>query len=203
MPDNETFRSSVGVAKVNVTGKATMCKGRTVIRHSRDHSNPELRGQPILDEDNARQYRPCEAWSANGTEYCVSHGGNAPQAIAAAKRGIALATPNAQEALVRLAQDESVAPETRLKAINSLLDRAGIRTGMDVSVETPGWQKLMGDMFGKPSSEDEPPGEEPPLAPTPPPEEARPVASPRKAAKTKAKAKPPAPESGKPKFEGW
>lgn len=175
------------------------CKGRTVIRYQHDEGD-HRKGDPILDEEYARQYRPCAAWAANGTEHCTAHGGATPAAIAAAKRTIALATPNAADVLQRLLNDERVPPETRLKAATQLLDRGGIRTGIDVSVDTPGWQQLMADMFGKPSSEDEPPAGEPPLAPKPPTEEAKPVASPRKAAKAKAKSKPPV---AKPTFEGW
>lgn len=135
------------------------CKGQTVIRHSRDHENPELRGQPILDEDNARQYRDCIAWAANGTEYCAAHGGLAPQAIAAARRTIALATPKAAAVLELIANDATAPFETRLKAANSLLDRGGVRAGVDLSLETPAWQKMLAEEFGgeEPSTEDDEP----------------------------------------------
>lgn len=166
------------------------CKGRTVIRHSRTHDDPELRGQPILDDDGARQYRPCEAYGAHGTDYCSAHGGSAPQTIAAAKRELSLGALEFAEALRAIAKDERIPAETRIKAINSGLDRIGIRTGMDVSVETPGWQKMLAEEFGASSEDGEPAAEETVEAP----------AKERAPARATKKAAPP---RERPKFEGW
>lgn len=149
------------------------------------------KGDPILDEDNSRQYRPCAAWAANGTEYCTAHGGATPAAIAAARRTIMLATPNAAEVLSRLLNDEDVAPETRIKAAVQLLDRGGVRAGVDISLEAPAWQKLMGDMFGEAESAED--TAKPDVAPTTPKEETKPAPRRRKAA----------PPAARPKFEGW
>lgn len=207
-----TLRSGDSEPSAHPRNRGVPCKGRTVIRHSREHADPALRGQPILDDDNARQYRACEAYAANGTEYCVSHGGNAPQAINAAKRGIALATPNAFEVLRRIAEDETVAAETRIKAAAQLLDRGGVRPGLDISLETPAWQRMLQEEFGDESSEDEA------VPPTPSAKPVEAIAKPVKAARPAKKAAPapkPKPEETKPaprkarptsttpKFEGW
>lgn len=170
------------------------CKGRTVIRWEQDEEDERgkhRRGDPILDFDNARQYRPCNGWGANGTEFCAAHGGSAPQTIDAAKRTLALSAADVAAMLVKIAADEGVPFETRVKAGAQVLDRIGIRLGVDVSLEVPKWQKLMGKMFGSETgegSEEEAPESTSESAPTP-----------KKAVPRKASAKKPA----RPKFEGW
>lgn len=176
------------------------CKGSTVIRWLEDgeddYGKAHRRGDPILDFDNARQYRPCNGWGANGTEYCAAHGGSAPQTIAAAKRTLALSASDVAMALVQIANDTSVSPETRVKAQAQVLDRIGIRLGVDVSLEVPKWQKLMGRMFGTETGDDEP--EAGIEDPSPKSDDVAPEVRQKPKAR-KASAKPPA----KPKFEGW
>lgn len=129
-----------------------LCKAQSQVRYPKDHPDESLRGQPVLDSDGARQYKPCERPPMHGQEVCQKHGGMAPQAIAAAKLRLQAATEPLIAALVRIAQDERLSPDTRIKYINSALDRAGIRAGMDVNVEAPGWQSILGKMFGDGSS---------------------------------------------------
>lgn len=205
----EQKRAAQGKLPLEERNRNVKCKGRTVIRHSRDHEDPELRGQPILDADGARQYRPCEAWAAHGTEYCVSHGGSAPQTIAAAKRELSLGALEFAAALRAIAKDERIPPDTRLKAINSGLDRIGIRTGVDVALEAPGWQKMLAEEFGQAFGDEEPEIPTPPETPPPPARasEATIKARVRKitnqAEAPPAKSKKATPPPAKPKFEGW
>lgn len=153
MPDDDASLTSpqMGIGRSGVPSKK--CSGRTVIRHQHDGEGFR-KGDPVLDEDGARTYRPCEAWAANATDYCGNHGGSAPQTINAAKRTLALGADDFATALRAIAVDERVAPEVRLKAINSALDRIGVRTGVDVSMEAPGWQQVLGKMFGGSTPED-------------------------------------------------
>ena len=147
------------------------CKGRTVIRWD-ENTDEHRRGDPKLDADGLRQYRPCVAWAANGTDYCSAHGGTTPAAINAAKRTIALATPGAAEVLQEILHDNSQTADARIKAAIQILDRGGVRPGVDVSVETPGWQKVLGKMFGSSTQDDEPEAveaEAPPAEVPPPP----------------------------------
>lgn len=177
------------------------CQGKTVIRWEfdcEDDRGKHRRGDPILDEDNARQYRPCNGWGANGTEYCAAHGGSAPQTIAAAKRALALSAEDVARMLMRIATDETVAAETRVKAGAQVLDRIGIRLGVDLSLEVPKWQKLIGEMFAAPREEsDEEPGVDADADEEPVVRDETPAR--QKAKPPKASAKPPT----KPKFEGW
>jgi hypothetical protein len=131
------------------------CKGRSVIRYENDDKEGHRRGDPVLDEDFARTYRPCKAWGAHGTDYCGVHGGSAPQTIMAAKRRLALTADDVAAAIAQIALDERVIAETRLKAAAQILDRIGIRGGVDVSLETPKWQGILSKMFGSPDVEPE------------------------------------------------
>lgn len=172
--------------KPSMRNRNVKCKGRSVIR--------DLKNIPILGPDNERQYKPCESYGANGTDFCGKHGGQLEPTIAAAKRRLLHGADELVEVLKRLALDESQAAADRVRAINSYLDRAGIRAGMDVSVDVPKWQNVLGKMFGNEDTEDEPAEvsasvEVSVVAPKPP----------RKASRPKASAK--APE--RPKFEGW
>lgn len=161
------------------------CGGRSVVR---DHQN-----NPILDADNARQYKPCEAYAANGTPFCGKHGGQLEPTIAAAKRRLLWGADDMVEVLHRIARDELASHADRIKAINSILDRAGIRPGVDVSLETPKWQKVLSNLFGSPDDpEDE--GEDEVEVPPPARKHSSRKASPPKAS---AKASPPV------TFEGW
>lgn len=198
MPDDETLRFPPSGGS-----RSVKCKGRTVIRHSRDHEDPELRGQPILDADGARQYRPCEAWAAHGTEYCVSHGGSAPQTIAAAKRELSLGALEFAAALRAIAKDERIPPDTRLKAINSGLDRIGIRTGVDVALEAPGWQKMLAEEFGQSFEDEEPETPPPPARASEETIKARVRKITNQAEAPPAKTKKASPPPAKPKFQGW
>lgn len=127
------------------------CNGRTVIRYKKDEDG-HLKDDPILDANGARQYRPCEAFAANGTDYCTAHGGSTPAAIAAAKRTLSLAADDFAETIKAIANDERLPAETRLKAAAQGLDRIGVRAGVDIALETPGWQKMLQEEFGSGSS---------------------------------------------------
>jgi len=179
--DDAPPASGMGIGRSGVPSRK--CKGRTCIRHPKDHDDPDMRYQPILDANGMRQYKPCAAWAANGTEYCTAHGGTTPAAVNAAKRLVALGTPNAAEVLLDILNSPNATDADKIKAAVQILDRGGVRPGVDVSVEIPGWQKVLSDMFGS-STQDEPEEATEPEPEAPPP--------PRKRA-TKKAAPPPEP----------
>src|SRR4051794_15060528 len=115
-----------GVLPREPRNRKVRCKGRSVIRYKQDQDGHK-KGEPILNDDFARQYRACESWGANDTEYCINHGGSAPQIINAAKRTLALAANEVAASLAQIAQDERVPAETRVRAAAQLLDRIGVR----------------------------------------------------------------------------
>lgn len=148
------------------------CTGRSVIRD--DHN------MPILDADGARQFKPCLNWAANDTDLCGVHGGALQPTIAAAQRKLRYGAETLVDALWTIARDERETSSDRIKAINSYLDRAGIRAGVEVSLEVPVWQQRLRKMFGPPEDTGTPVSS---LAPTDEAEETKPrKRAPRKAA---------------------
>lgn len=174
-----------GLTGKDLRNRNVRCSGRSVIRD--DHNTP------ILDKDGARRYKPCKNWAANGTKWCQKHGGQFPSTIAAAQRRLQHGTDDLVEILERIARNENETASDRIKAINSYLDRAGIRAGAVISVEAPRWQQMLGEMFGQSTQDDEPAEPESEAEPAPPP----PVKRARKAAP------PPAAAPVAPRFEGW
>lgn len=168
-----------GLTKRKSRNRNVRCVGQSVLRDSQNIA--------ILDADGARQYYPCKNWAANGTDRCGQHGGALVPTIAAARRRLLYGAGELVEILERIAKDETSEHRDRIRAINSYLDRAGIRTGVEVSVETPKWQRLLGDLFGIPEDDS--------LAPKADMEE-----TPKRRAKA---SRPREPVPDRPKFEGW
>ena len=175
------------------------CNGKSTIRDPASL-------KPILDADGARQFKPCGSWAANGTEKCQHHGGGLPPTIIAAKRRLLWGAADLVEILERVARDENTPASERIKAINSYLDRAGIRAGVEVSTEDPKWQKLIGKMFGNESGEGdnesesvEPAEEVAAVEEVPRPRKA-PVAKP---SPRKGMARKTSRSGSAPKFQGW
>lgn len=83
----------------------------------------------------------CKRWSLRGTTVCVRHGGQLPSVIAHSEAvvesarmrlmGLADVAVDGLEELMR----PGVADAIRIKAIENVLNRAGIRDGVDVSIE--------------------------------------------------------------------
>lgn len=73
---------------------------------------------------------PCKAHAITGGKVCRSHGGSAPQVIAAAVRRILMAADPAAARLVSIAlgkgKDKRVEVQHSLVAIRELLNRAGV-----------------------------------------------------------------------------
>jgi hypothetical protein len=174
--------------KQELRNRNVKCGGKSVIR---DATNT-----PILDFDGARQYKPCENWAANGTSWCQKHGGGLESTIKAAQRRMLYGADDIVEILERIAKDENLPAKERIAAINSYLDRAGLRGGLDVSIETPGWQKVLDKLYGV-DDEAETAAEEPP---TPPEVEAPPSTTPKP---RKRATKAATPVKRTPEFQGW
>lgn len=87
--------------------------------------------------------KPCRSAPVMGTNVCWHHGGAAPQVKAAAQRRLLIASDPAAAELVTLALDRKKDDRVRLKAINSLLDRAGVVARQSVEVELAPWQGLV------------------------------------------------------------
>lgn len=122
-------------------------------------TNPEIRctglayirdgeGRHIIDKDGLTLVRPCLGWRIPGLTVCIKHGGGPQHVLAAAKRRLLAAVDPAIGHLINIAIRDNTDPEVRLRAIVQILDRVGIRGGVEVSVETPEWQAMLRDLFG-------------------------------------------------------
>lgn len=89
-----------------------------------------------IKKDGAR----CNRWSIRGATVCIVHGGTLPNV----KQHAAAAVETARMRLIDLTDDavsvledltlEGTAPAIRLKAATEILDRAGIKGGMEIDV---------------------------------------------------------------------
>ncbi len=83
---------------------------------------------------------PCRRRPINGGTVCATHGGRAPQVRAAAQRRILAAADRAAAAVVALMEDSETPHAVKLAAAKDLLDRAGLSSKTELSVEVPQWE---------------------------------------------------------------
>jgi hypothetical protein len=122
------------------------CTGPSYIR--------DERGGYVVDEEWIRLRRPCTANPAIGATVCYRHGAQIPHIQAAAKQRLAEAAEIVAMRLVGLTdiKDENGDPIThkdRIAAMNSTLDRAGIKGGTEVEVTVPGYKQVLEDVFSE------------------------------------------------------
>jgi hypothetical protein len=134
------------------TSKDPRCNGTAYIR--------DMRGGYIIDCEWERLKRPCLNRPAKGTVVCHSHGAKIPQVRAAAQRVLAEAAEVVALRLVGLTdfadeKENPIAHKDRISASNSVLDRAGVKGGVEVEITTPGYKKVMDLMFTDDSADDD------------------------------------------------
>lgn len=122
-----------------LTAEERPCAGRAFVRDNE--------GRKIVDVNGALLTRPCARVSSLGAVVCSAHGGLTPQSLQAAKTRLLLAAEPVVARLISIALDPSVLDADAIKAINSVLDRAGIRAGVDIDLKTPEWQTMLKEMF--------------------------------------------------------
>lgn len=107
-------------------------------------------GQPILDVDHHPLKERCPSWAMLGANICVQHAKGSKAVMDEARLMIAGAAPALVGQLIRDALDTSLHANAsdRIKAINSLLDRFGLRGGIEVGPDMPAWREIM-DELGK------------------------------------------------------
>jgi len=94
--------------------------------------------------------QPCGMTPIRGAAVCRMHGGSAPQVIKKARERLALAADDAASWLVKMMNDESVPWSERRRAMETILDRAGISKSVDLelNVDAP-WQELIAGIVGE------------------------------------------------------
>jgi hypothetical protein len=127
------------------------CNGTAYIR---DES-----GMYIVDNDWMRLTRPCLSIPIRGGTVCHAHGAAIPQVLAAAKQRLAEASEIAALRLIGLTgtrdeENHKIRPQDRIAAIGSVLDRAGVKGGVEVEMTGTGFQQVLSELFGKESPSD-------------------------------------------------
>jgi hypothetical protein len=128
------------------------CGGTAYIR--------DERGGYVVDAEWNRLTRQCIALCARGANVCHAHGAKIPAVKAAAQRRLAEAAEIVAMRLIGLtaSEDENnvrVDHKDRISASNSVLDRAGIKGGVDIEITTPGYKKVLESMFGEAEDDDD------------------------------------------------
>jgi len=128
------------------------CSGTAYIR--------DQRGGYVVDNEWNRLVRTCLARPGKGTNVCHAHGSLIPAVKAAAQRALAEAAEVVALRLVGLTaprdeHDAEIAHKDRISAMNSVLDRAGVKGNVEIEVTTPGFKRVLERMFSDDSAEDD------------------------------------------------
>ena len=101
---------------------------------------PVVRCTYIYPDTHSKPGEQCRAWSLRGCLKCIKHGGNLPNVRAHAEAVVESArlrligsTDQAVDWLLDLAEN-STSDAVRLKATTEVMDRAGVKGGMEVDV---------------------------------------------------------------------
>lgn len=118
------------------------CRGKSKVR--------DKEGRPIVNGDtNEPLLRPCASPTILGGKVCVRHGGGTEAVRNAAKMRLLAASDKLIGALISIGLNAELDPKARVAAINSALDRAGIKGITEITLQTPEWQNMMADMFSE------------------------------------------------------
>jgi hypothetical protein len=139
----EHFRHHASIAS------GLVCRGTAFVR--------DQRGGYVIDPEWHRIRRQCLNPPMRGASVCQTHGGLIPNVRAAAAARLAMASETMAQRLINLTNtkdenDNPIEHADRIKALNSALDRAGIRAGVEVDINTPGYKKILEDLFGDDSN---------------------------------------------------
>lgn len=130
--------------------KERRCTGTAYIR--------DETGMYIADNDWQRLTRPCLSLPIRGGVVCHAHGAKIPVVVAAAARRLAEASEVTALKLIGMTnvRDEEqirIRPQDRIIAMNSVLDRAGVKSAIELEVSASGFQQVLTDLFGTESSD--------------------------------------------------
>ena len=107
----------------------------------------DKQGRYVIDADNEALTRPCLRPATPGADVCVVHGGYIPQVKAAARARLALASDMVVGRMLEIALNPKTAHKDAIAAMNSVLDRAGIKSGFEIDVTMPQWQQGLRKLF--------------------------------------------------------
>lgn len=97
----------------------------------------------------------CMKWAIINSHLCIDHAQGSQAVQQAVKAKILTAADAIAGALITIALDPQEKAAERIKAISTLLDRAGIRAGVEISGEIKGWQAVLKTLMDDESGDDE------------------------------------------------
>jgi hypothetical protein len=115
------------------------CRGKAYVR--------DADGNYIMDANKTRVMRPCYNWPMKGGVVCIKHGGGIERVRKGAMERLASALDATTGELIRLALSEETEDKVKVQAINSILDRTGLKGGVEVDINVPGWQEALKSLF--------------------------------------------------------
>ncbi len=142
-----------------VPPKGARCAARAYVR--------DADGDYIVDENDERLQRPCYNWPMRGAKVCLHHGGGVIRVKKKAIERLASSLDAVTGALIKIALDENVNPKDRITAINSVMDRVGVRGGVEVDIQDPGYLDVLKDLFKPGAVQTDEEEEEPEEVPEP------------------------------------
>lgn len=116
-------------------------------------------GNPILNGELEPLQLRCPKWRVTGGPFCLEHSGgsNTVQKLVREQLLSSAAAAAARLADIALKTND---PGDALKAINSILDRVGIRPGVEIVTEVPAYQQILKEMFEAKNGEGQVPNAE-------------------------------------------
>lgn len=121
------------------------CRGTAYVR--------DADGDYVVDRNNVRLTRPCWRHPIKGATVCLAHGGGVARVRRAAIERLASSLDAVTGALIKIALNENAADKDRISAINSIMDRVGVRGGVEVDIKDPGYLKVLADLFDAPGED--------------------------------------------------
>lgn len=113
--------------------------------HLRCSAERKLRddeGGEILDVDRNPLVDRCPSWAILGGSRCVGHLKGSKSVMDGVRERIAMDANAFYQELRRIALNTAAADADRIKALNSLLDRGGLKAGVEISADTDSWAAL-------------------------------------------------------------
>lgn len=110
-------------------------------------------GGEILGKDMQPLRDRCPKWAILNAHMCIDHAQGSQAVQQAVKAKILTAADAIAGALISIAMDEKEKAADRIKAISTLLDRAGIRAGVEISGEIKGWQAVLKNLMEEDTDE--------------------------------------------------
>lgn len=99
-------------------------------------------GGAILNRDLVPLIHRCPKWAMNGANRCVDHAQGSKAVMDAVRERIASDANAYYAELRRIALDRTASDGDRIKAINSMLDRGGLKPGVEISADKDSWGEL-------------------------------------------------------------